>query len=61
MHLDGSGVEQMTHNGGILPMFGQDGKWLYYSVASKVICKMPAEGGTPVQAVDAHVFNLGPH
>lgn len=58
MHLDGSGVEQMTHNGGVLPMFGQDGNWLYYSAASK-IWKMPAEGGTPVQALDTHVSNYG--
>ncbi|HTU44418.1 MAG TPA: protein kinase [Bryobacteraceae bacterium] len=59
MHLDGSGVEQMTHNGGILPMFGQDGKWLYYSVASKGIWKMPMNGGTPVQALDARVSTYG--
>ncbi len=42
---------QVTHNGGQYGMVAPDGKWLYYSVQSKGLWKMPADGGETTQVL----------
>ena len=43
----------MTHNGGYYGVASADGRWLYYSVTSNGVWKVPAEGGEATQVLPA--------
>lgn len=49
MSPDGSGVQQVTHNGAEYGQVSLDGKWLYYSGPGKGIWKMPPDGGAAIE------------
>jgi Tol biopolymer transport system component len=51
MRPDGSAVQQVTHNGGFYGEVSPDGKWLYYSVPTKGLWKMPPDGGEATQVL----------
>jgi Tol biopolymer transport system component len=41
----------VTHNGGFCGEVSPDGKWLYYSVPTKGLWKMPPDGGEATQVL----------
>ena len=53
MRPDGSGVQQVTHNGGFYGEVSPDGKWLYDSVANKGLWKMFLDCGEAIPVLAA--------